>query len=180
MTAEELALLLQYARGARVVVEVGVFEGVTSRRLAEAMGPGARLVLVDPFFPALKLERLLRFSGTRAIARRSVRGSLARVEWVRRTSVEAAGEVRIPAGADLIFLDARHDYEAVAEDLRLWSSHLSAGGVFAVHDSRPCPSRPELHVNSGGCRAVAEFLGEGPWRLVGEVGSLAVVGRIGH
>lgn len=113
VTAAELGLLLRYARGARVAVEVGVFEGVTSRRLAEAVGTEGRLVLVDPSFPALKLERLLRFSGPQAIARRSIRGSCARVDWVRRTSVEAATAIRVPGGADLVSLDACHDHEAV-------------------------------------------------------------------
>ncbi|MCL4837569.1 MAG: class I SAM-dependent methyltransferase [Thermoanaerobaculia bacterium] len=161
-----------------MVVEVGVFEGVTSRWLADAIGPEGRLILVDPFVPALRVERLFGFSGARTIARRTVSGAPSVVDWVRSTSLAAAGEVRTPEGADLVFLDARHEYEAVAEDLRSWSPHVSGEGVIAVHDSRPCPSRPELSPESGGCRAVTEFLGAGLWRLLAEVESLAVITRV--
>lgn len=52
---------------------------------------------------------------------------------MRMTSDEAARE--IPDGTlDFVYLDARHDYESVKEDIALWYPKVKAGGVLAGHD----------------------------------------------
>jgi len=38
---------------------------------------------------------------------------------------------------DFVYLDARHDYEGVKEDLNAWWGKLKVGGVFAGHDFVP-------------------------------------------
>ena len=48
-------------------------------------------------------------------------------------STIAAAKVA-PRSLDFIYLDARHDYEGVAEDLRSWWPALRPGGVLAGHD----------------------------------------------
>jgi hypothetical protein len=42
-------VLLNAARGARRVVEIGVYEGASALALCEALEPGAELDLIDPF-----------------------------------------------------------------------------------------------------------------------------------
>ena len=55
----------------------------------------------------------------------------------------------------------------------------TVGGILAiaVHDAIPSPSRPELHVDAGGCRAVREATRNG-LELVGTADSLAVLRRV--
>ena len=64
---------------------------------------------------------------------------------------------------DLLFIDANHDYPAVLEDFRLWSSYLAPGGVVAFHDA-----------DHEGPRAVIdEFVRAAPgWRDRAQVDSL--------
>ncbi len=51
----------------------------------------------------------------------------------RLTSVEGAKQV--PDGSlDFVYIDARHDYESVLEDLNAWFSKVKPGGIFAGHD----------------------------------------------
>lgn len=174
MTPAELETLCSFTVGARVVIEVGVSEGATSASLLAAMPSDADLYLVDPYLEGLRLEALLGFSGTAHIARRAVRRFGERAHFVRKTSRQAAADWPAEIVADLIFVDARHDYDSVTEDLALWSRALADGGRIAVHDCLPCAGRPELRVGEGGCRAVAEALHAG-WRTVASAESLAVL-----
>src|SRR3954464_502932 len=50
-SAAERELLQSLARGARRVVEIGVYEGGSAPALGEGMGPGPRLPLIAPFGP---------------------------------------------------------------------------------------------------------------------------------
>lgn len=176
VTAAEAEALLRYARGAREVVEVGVAEGATSAKLLAVMDPCGLLWAVDPYPERLRLERWLGTSGTLRLARRSVRSFQDRVKFVLLSSEQAALALRGQIAAELIFLDARHDDLSVSQDLRLWAPLLAPGGAIAVHDAVPCPSRPELQADQGGCRAVREFLSSG-WRLAETAESLAILER---
>jgi hypothetical protein len=56
-----------------------------------------------------------------------------RSEIWRATSVEAAG--RVPdRSLDFVYIDARHDYDSVLEDLEAWFPKLRPGGLMAGHD----------------------------------------------
>jgi hypothetical protein len=39
-----------------------------------------------------------------------------------------------PMPMDLIFIDARHEYEHVANDIHAWLPHVRAGGILCGHD----------------------------------------------
>lgn len=174
VTDEELEVLCALASVSQMIVEVGVSEGATSAALLSAMPDGGHLFLVDPYLDGLRLETWLGFSGTERIAKRAVRRFGARARFLRATSSNAARHWPTDSLAQLIFLDARHDHDSVAEDLALWAPHLAPAGRIAVHDCLPCASRPELRTEEGGCLAVQEALGSG-WRLVVSAESLAVL-----
>jgi hypothetical protein len=56
-----------------------------------------------------------------------------RSEIWRATSVEAAQ--RIPdRSLDFVYIDARHDYDSVLEDLEAWFPKVRPGGLMAGHD----------------------------------------------
>ena len=181
LTAAESRWLITCARGSRYVVEVGVYEGATSARLAAAIEPSGRLWLIDPYFRHTRPERLLGFSFSRFIARRSVRPWAHRVRFVLRTSIAAANEIVLDPPADLIFVDADHSYPAVRADFLAWAPHLAPAGTIAFHDSRCCPARPDLDAATGPVRLVDEILrgDHGPWSLAGQADSIAAFRRTG-
>jgi hypothetical protein len=73
----------------------------------------------------------------------------------RLTSVDAA--VKIPDHSlDFVYIDARHDYDSVVEDLNAWFSKVKAGGILAGHDYAD-GSFPQGEF--GVKRAVDEFFG---------------------
>lgn len=56
-----------------------------------------------------------------------------RTKLLRMTSDEAARTIA-DASLDFVYLDARHDYESVKEDIGLWYPKVRPGGVLAGHD----------------------------------------------
>ena len=85
-TPAERDAIARHARGRISAVEIGVWHGVTTRRLRAAMAPDGALWAVDPY-------PLGRFgvNFARIVAQREV-GAVkgARVRWVRTTGVDAA------------------------------------------------------------------------------------------
>lgn len=179
LTANETRLLQQLAGGRSSVAEIGVYEGATSRAIAQVMCADGRLYLIDPFVRATRMERWLGFSAARYIASRSVAGHKGMVQFVESTSLEAAAALRLHRPAELIFIDADHAYEAVRADFAAWSAHLDPAGRIALHDSRICAPRPDLGPDAGPVRLVNDLLAgnHGRWRLVDAADSLSVFGR---
>lgn len=56
-----------------------------------------------------------------------------RSKILRMTSEEAARQIP-DASLDFVYLDARHDYASVKEDIALWYPKVKPGGVLAGHD----------------------------------------------
>ena len=178
-TPDELRFLSQLADNKVCVIEVGVFEGVASSYLCRTMDPNGLLYLVDPYFKELKIEKILRFSRTELIAKRTLRPWRARVSFVKDTSINAANQLKLGDTADLIFIDARHDYVSVLEDFRCWASVLSNNGMIAFHDSRECEARPDLNRSVGPvqlCNEIAQGK-HGNWKIVDHVDSITVISK---
>ena len=134
---DDLPRLLAAKRLTGIGVEVGVQYGEYSEAILEGSRL-SRLILVDPWTESVEYwdaanvpqeqqdaifasarERLTRFGD--------------RAEFWRTTSVEAA--VKVPDSSfDFIYIDARHDFDSVAEDVAVWYPKLRSGGVIAGHD----------------------------------------------
>lgn len=119
-------------------VEVGVRDGSYSEHLLRKW-QGERLISIDPWraVPAdghvemhvsqeqheryyeLARERLAQFGDRSQI-------------W-RETSVEGAARIE-PASLDFVYIDARHNYDSVSEDLEHWYGKVRPGGLIAGHD----------------------------------------------
>lgn len=56
-----------------------------------------------------------------------------RSQLLRMTSEEAARVIR-DGQLDFAYLDARHDYASVKEDIALWYPKVKSGGIMAGHD----------------------------------------------
>jgi len=123
-----------------VAVEVGSYVGSTALTIADA-APECALFCVDTF------------QGPRAhrgvLKAEKIFGTFCKNIGPRlfTTVFPLCGPSRVFAEnwpeeqkADLIFLDADHAYDSVAQDIRLWWPHVIEGGVLAMHDYGAIPS----------------------------------------
>jgi MMP 1-O-methyltransferase len=137
---EDARVLLEAAREAKRVVEIGVYEGSSAVALCNALAPGAELHLVDPFGlhpDALPsgwgaTEWATRRAVARAVRRRGQ--SAPHVYWHVALSHEVAaswaGEV------DLVFIDGDHSEAGCELDWSSWRALVAPGGRVVFHDAR--------------------------------------------
>ena len=132
-SAAEHACLAKHATGRRALVEIGVFEGVTTRVLRNVMADDGVLYAVDPFPVGglgLSLHQLIAHREVSRITR-------GRVEWMRMTGRDAANDSRVAdVAVDFMFVDADHTWDGIAGDWYAWKGKLAPGGIMAFHDSR--------------------------------------------
>lgn len=136
-TLAERELLASFLGGAKRIVEIGVFEGYTTRFLAERADNDAVIFGVDPFF-AGRLgicwgERIARKYNVRHLASGKLR-------LVMKFSTEVDGDV--PAPVDLVFIDGDHSLDGITKDWAYWSERLKPGGIIALHDTLLTPEKP--------------------------------------
>ncbi len=139
-SAEDARVLLEAARGAQRVVEIGVYEGSSALALQQALGPRAELHLIDPF-------------GSHPDA---LPGGWGATEWATRRLIERSGR-RLGADApavrwhvalshevaagwstqvDLVFIDGDHSEAGCERDWLDWSPFVAVGGHAVFHDAR--------------------------------------------
>ena len=168
-TAAERDCLAHHAAGRGALVEIGVWHGVTTKRLRAAMHAQGVLSAVDPF-PIGRLG----FSVQQHIAHREV-NSIAngQVAWLRTTGAAAARDHR---SVDFVFIDGDHSEHGLLADWRAWSPLVEAGGIVALHDSR---STPERQIDDAGSVKVTNdvILRDTRFSVVDTVDSLTVLQR---
>ena len=140
VTTAEWDCMASHASGRRCLVEIGVWHGVTTRRLRAVMASDGILYAVDPY----PVERL-GISLQRQIAHCEVgRVSNGRVEWVRETGAAVARGLaaKLVGRVEFVFIDGDHSYDGLRADWEGWSKLVAPGGLIALHDSRSSPVRP--------------------------------------
>lgn len=146
---EEIAFLRslidRFVHYAGVVVEVGVWKGETTKRLAiqhlhRTLSDSDRGVYyaVDHFLGSPDLPNP---EGRDAVIAAFLRnlgeaGLLSRVNCIPLASLEALPLFK-PESVDMVFIDADHTYEAVLADIRGWRGKLKKGGILCGHDYDP-------------------------------------------
>jgi predicted O-methyltransferase YrrM len=137
---EDARVLLDAARGARRVVEIGVYEGASALSLQRALGGGAELHLIDPFGrhpDALPSGWGATEWATRRVLARAGRrlGEAApRLSWHPALSAEVAKTWSQPL--DLVFVDGDHSEEGCELDWSSWHRFVAVGGHVVFHDAR--------------------------------------------
>ncbi len=176
--------LLDAARHARRVVEIGVYEGASALALCDALAPGAELHLIDPF--GAHPDALPRGWGasewaTRRAVARAVRrrgADAPRVRWHIALSGDVA--VRWEGEVDVVFIDGDHSQDGCERDWADWHPFVKPGGRVVFHDARagerggrglPGPTAVVDH----------HFRGEGTpgWEISAEADRTVVVARRG-
>jgi len=161
-TRDEIPHILNSRRLFGCGVEVGVQEGFFSAHLLENWR-GAHLISVDPWIEQTAEE--YRDIGNVKQATQDLyhRRTLARLApyrqrnsiW-RHTSAEASE--RIPHHSlDFVYVDARHDYASVKEDVHYWADKIRPGGLMCGHDY--CDAKFPWIADFGVRQAVDEFFG---------------------
>lgn len=169
-TEAERECLARHAAGKKRLAEIGVWHGVTTSRLRQAMAADAVLFAIDPF-PAGRLGLSLPM----LVAQKEVnRVSNGAVKWIRQTGEAAATGPCADETFDFVFIDGEHTYEALRADWTGWSARLEPGGKICLHDSRSSPQRPIDH--AGSVRFTNEVICHNPFfEVVETVDSLTVL-----
>jgi hypothetical protein len=181
-SAADARALLDAARDARRVVEIGVYEGASAVALCQTLAPGAELHLIDPFGAhpdALPRgwgasEWATRRAVARALRRRGREAP--RVHWHVALSSEVAS--RWHGEVELVFVDGDHSEAGCELDWVSWRAFVAVGGRVVFHDARA--GAPGGRGLSGPTVVVARhFRGTGTsgWEILAEADRTVVVVR---
>lgn len=141
---------LCHGLGLRRGAEIGVWKGAYSARFAAL---GIHMLCVDPWqsYPAwLDTKNALPVEDAKRAMDEAYGLAQKRLTplpctILRMFSVEAAAFVP-DRSLDFVFIDGNHGYDAVTEDLTLWSPKVRAGGWIGGHDYRHFTNKPTIHV----------------------------------
>lgn len=140
LSAGEARLLYSLARecsGKGGIVEIGSWKGKSTIILANGSRQGARgrVYAVDPHTGSE--EHVLIYGKVDTygefLANLRKAGVEDMVVPIRKTSVEAAADFRLPV--ELIFIDGAHDFASVKNDFEAWFPLLADGGKVVFHDT---------------------------------------------
>ncbi|CAE8636596.1 unnamed protein product [Polarella glacialis] len=144
----DFPLLLNCLGLVKEAVEVGVQAGVHAKNFLEGWH-GQRLRLVDLWHQPSQATSdtnhfyvdianihgadVRRQHRAHCEARMEESLRLGRAEIVNKDSILAASEIQ-DGELDFVYLDARHDFTGVVDDIRAWWPKVRVGGIFAGHD----------------------------------------------
>lgn len=162
----------RHARGRRVAVEIGTFQGVSAARIVGVLADAGRLYCVDPW-----LSERGRENPTFTIAKRHLRRHLegGRVILVQEFSAGATGH--LPPQLDFAFIDGDHSVDGLKGDWAIIAPRIAYGGIVCLHDTTVPASEPErMH---GSVEYFASIIRHDPrYRLVETVHSMNVLERV--
>jgi predicted O-methyltransferase YrrM len=183
-SAEDARMLLGAARGARRVVEIGVYEGSSALALCDALGLDTELHLVDPFGShpdALPSGWGATEWATRRVVARALRRrgpDAPSVLWHLALSHEVAA--RWSTEVDMVFIDGDHSEAGCDLDWSCWHPFVPVGGRVVFHDARA--DRAGGRGLPGPTAVVARHFRSGDrtpgWDIVAEADRAVVVRRV--
>lgn len=118
--------------------EIGVRHGETSEHLLERF-PKLKLTLVDPYPEYIDVSgtvyTLEKQEAIKKAAYRKLLPFQSRITWRHATSRFLDEDLKLLAPVyDFVFIDGKHTYDAVKDDIEVWDRHVRAGGIVAGHD----------------------------------------------
>lgn len=132
-TRADFANFLRSKNLTGTAVEVGVSRGNFSQPFY-AQWQGDLLILVDPWCPLDNYEKKFGYDRDKDFKLVTDRFKCygKHVQIQREFSFVASAKV--PDGLDFVYIDARHEYEYVKQDINLWWPKLQPKGILAGHD----------------------------------------------
>lgn len=124
------------------VVEIGVRKG-RNMRFVMQRNEGLIWYAVDPweFMPSYPYwPQEMHDKCYKEFQQEKKRFGANRVKEIKLYSHEAVDKV--PEGIDLVFIDGDHTYEAVKQDIALWTPKVRVGGIMSGHDYNNLPRFP--------------------------------------
>jgi hypothetical protein len=122
----ELHYLAEMASHSNFTIEVGSYKGRSSTALANSR----RLICVDHF----KGSKEHNINGNELFTEfKKNMEQYPNVQWLKGNSVKIANNFPNNC-ADIIFIDASHDYKSVKSDIKVYWEKLGVGGRMLLHD----------------------------------------------
>jgi predicted O-methyltransferase YrrM len=171
-TGAERAALSRHATGRRRVVEIGVYEGLTSALLLRAMAAGSVLYAIDPFFAGRLGLCWGKFIARRETARVK---STAKIIFVEKLSFDALQDV--PGELDFLFVDGDHSLEGIKRDWADWSPRMASGGIIALHDTRVPTHNPRVAALGSYQYFESYIRQDSQFEIIEQVDSLSILRR---
>lgn len=140
-----LASLIRLTK-ARTVLEIGVFEGETSKDLIEALPKGGMYVGVD-------IEDLRNSDAKQKFAQAGKEGKV--IEFILGNSVKVMPTLQ-KNHYDIIFIDGLHEFEHVIKEFKYAEQLITRNGLIVFHDS--------LHIE--GVKKVVEYAAAYNYRMI--------------
>jgi len=144
MSPLELAWLAQWAKVSSNIVEIGSFQGRSTKALVQ--NTKGTVTAIDSWNEDPTLSREIAVAGNRIntvmppnyLYEEFMRnlGEHTNLTVMRGKSLDAAASMNGDK-FDMIFIDASHDYAAVKADIEAWKPKLAPGGVLCGHDFDP-------------------------------------------
>jgi len=123
---------------AKKIIEIGSWVGESTVCWADAIinKQGAEVISVDWYRgnPGTELQRASE-EDIYSIFRSNMK-ELGVIDVIKNMIMSSSDAVRfIPDGyADIVYIDACHDYKSVKRDIELWTPKVRVGGIIAGHD----------------------------------------------
>lgn len=120
----------------KIAIEVGSYIGASSMFIAQSIPEHSKLICIDSWLWDGPKEHKL-FNNYDDVYLQFLsnifHSNLAnKISSLRMSSTSAAKFINVKA--DLIFIDAQHDYQAVKSDLEAWLPHLTVDGIMCGDD----------------------------------------------
>ena len=152
MQYEELQWLAQKASQKKVIIEIGCWQGRSTKALTASSGV---IYAIDPWNLHKKVEKTMHYSPNQLyeIFCSNLKAEIqaCQVIPIRAPSQEAVEVLKKQdVLADMIFIDGDHSYQGVKDDINNYFPFLAPGGLLCGHD---------YYSEEGVVRAVNEFIG---------------------
>ena len=176
-SANEREVLKRLAKNASKTLEIGVFEGHSTKLLAESMNPSGILYAIDPFFAGRLGISYGELISRSQISKACQQNKGVRVQILKDFSHVVAYKNTDLCDLDLIFIDGDHSLEGITRDWQDWSERVKKGGIIALHDTKVPDYNPNV-ANLGSFQYFESHIKyDERYELIEQIDSLSVLQR---